>query len=123
MLRSLVGSEMCIRDRVSTQSTGGVMRTDMEGWEVDKVFDLIDVNGDGFLDKAELVSGAGGDDFAVECLEECDLNDDGLVSREEWRKVLCGLEEEDYTSAMTAFKTHFLPVSYTHLTLPTKRIV
>eukprot|EP00658_Telonema_sp_P-2_P036374 TRINITY_DN26334_c0_g1_i2.p1 TRINITY_DN26334_c0_g1~~TRINITY_DN26334_c0_g1_i2.p1 ORF type:complete len:432 (-),score=91.45 TRINITY_DN26334_c0_g1_i2:326-1450(-) len=33
MLRSLVGSEMCIRDRVSTQSTGGVRIAWMEEWQ------------------------------------------------------------------------------------------
>eukprot|EP00658_Telonema_sp_P-2_P068175 TRINITY_DN57115_c0_g1_i1.p2 TRINITY_DN57115_c0_g1~~TRINITY_DN57115_c0_g1_i1.p2 ORF type:complete len:108 (+),score=29.27 TRINITY_DN57115_c0_g1_i1:106-429(+) len=30
MLRSLVGSEMCIRDRVSTQSTGEILVVSME---------------------------------------------------------------------------------------------
>eukprot|EP00658_Telonema_sp_P-2_P032556 TRINITY_DN24077_c0_g1_i10.p5 TRINITY_DN24077_c0_g1~~TRINITY_DN24077_c0_g1_i10.p5 ORF type:complete len:103 (-),score=39.87 TRINITY_DN24077_c0_g1_i10:1381-1689(-) len=35
MLRSLVGSEMCIRDRVSTQSTGGDFRQDGAGGGAD----------------------------------------------------------------------------------------
>eukprot|EP00658_Telonema_sp_P-2_P011312 TRINITY_DN14297_c0_g1_i3.p1 TRINITY_DN14297_c0_g1~~TRINITY_DN14297_c0_g1_i3.p1 ORF type:complete len:373 (-),score=65.02 TRINITY_DN14297_c0_g1_i3:194-1312(-) len=32
MLRSLVGSEMCIRDRVSTQSTGEKIKAEREAW-------------------------------------------------------------------------------------------
>eukprot|EP00658_Telonema_sp_P-2_P034148 TRINITY_DN24952_c0_g3_i1.p1 TRINITY_DN24952_c0_g3~~TRINITY_DN24952_c0_g3_i1.p1 ORF type:complete len:139 (-),score=15.85 TRINITY_DN24952_c0_g3_i1:104-520(-) len=88
MLRSLVGSEMCIRDRM---------------------FDIIDHTGCGFIDQASLLRAmlqAG-----VSCCEECvlkliksvclqlclnssdfirsaDENGDGKISREEWRKAV-----------------------------------
>eukprot|EP00658_Telonema_sp_P-2_P068917 TRINITY_DN57937_c0_g1_i1.p1 TRINITY_DN57937_c0_g1~~TRINITY_DN57937_c0_g1_i1.p1 ORF type:complete len:126 (+),score=29.69 TRINITY_DN57937_c0_g1_i1:78-455(+) len=98
MLRSLVGSEMCIRDRLSSctcVSGGGVLRMGRSSATDSNRYTRIRLKV-AYLDGL----GGGGDAWTVEVTSE----------HMEW------LFERGTRSSST-------PVSYTHLTLPTKRIV
>eukprot|EP00658_Telonema_sp_P-2_P021047 TRINITY_DN18353_c0_g1_i1.p1 TRINITY_DN18353_c0_g1~~TRINITY_DN18353_c0_g1_i1.p1 ORF type:complete len:135 (-),score=39.26 TRINITY_DN18353_c0_g1_i1:71-475(-) len=102
MLRSLVGSEMCIRDRVSTQSTGKQQS-------------------DGDLDRLNL--SCPDHSWSMTPIEDQthpiaprrrlpNIRYKMSARLEEAKEVL----EKEYLHRLK-------PVSYTHLTLPTKRIV
>lgn len=51
---------------------------------IEKAFDMIDKDKDGFLDKEEILLALGGVEERLyeQMLEECDVDHDGLISRE-----------------------------------------
>eukprot|EP00658_Telonema_sp_P-2_P002924 TRINITY_DN11077_c0_g1_i8.p1 TRINITY_DN11077_c0_g1~~TRINITY_DN11077_c0_g1_i8.p1 ORF type:complete len:123 (-),score=39.23 TRINITY_DN11077_c0_g1_i8:84-407(-) len=107
MLRSLVGSEMCIRDRVQVV----VLDIDEDNPVVNHhrpellLFGLRDVLG-------ELLGDSHGNVAAVVPVDD----DLALGVEDEHRRARHGTSINSPYSAL-------IPVSYTHLTLPTKRIV
>lgn len=58
---------------------------------IDALFDMLDINSDGFITKSELESGLKGIGHKgdpAQFMKEMDFNSDGYISREECRKYL-----------------------------------
>eukprot|EP00656_Telonema_subtile_P038632 TRINITY_DN4382_c0_g2_i2.p2 TRINITY_DN4382_c0_g2~~TRINITY_DN4382_c0_g2_i2.p2 ORF type:complete len:110 (+),score=42.89 TRINITY_DN4382_c0_g2_i2:89-418(+) len=104
---------MCIRDRYQRRVRGKVGRRSMEELEaqqrVDRIFDALDKDSNQVLDKQELVA-AMGDDDAADCLSECDADEDGIVTREEWRRFLCALPEAEFDDACSFLESRVAAV-------------
>eukprot|EP00658_Telonema_sp_P-2_P055032 TRINITY_DN43766_c0_g1_i1.p1 TRINITY_DN43766_c0_g1~~TRINITY_DN43766_c0_g1_i1.p1 ORF type:complete len:575 (+),score=152.91 TRINITY_DN43766_c0_g1_i1:113-1837(+) len=104
MLRSLVGSEMCIRDRARSSHDRQLLDTDQDG-VVDLQeftrgggksadFGRYDRDESGALDGTELEIMAAAKGKVKQDLENLDANRDGVVSREEWARA--GRDGKDF---------------------------
>eukprot|EP00658_Telonema_sp_P-2_P075763 TRINITY_DN6549_c0_g2_i1.p1 TRINITY_DN6549_c0_g2~~TRINITY_DN6549_c0_g2_i1.p1 ORF type:complete len:518 (-),score=269.61 TRINITY_DN6549_c0_g2_i1:127-1563(-) len=110
------------------QSSNGGLGTRVA--ELEEVFQLLDIDGSGSIGIQEMLllgKEAKGDEFsedkAKRRLGKLDTSGDGLVDMSEFVQFYMESTMGKAKDRKWAVEMRMLPVSYTHLTLPTKRIV